>query len=72
VDPVIVKAIIIICLLGIVASLSTGLFHLVSDKGKSKSMVRALTVRIVLSVALFLFLLLAWLQGWIQQHGLGR
>jgi cell division protein FtsW (lipid II flippase) len=68
-DPTLVKTIIIVCLVGIVASLSTGLFHLVSDKGKSKSMVRALTVRVVLSVALFLFLLLAWWQGWIQPHG---
>jgi succinate dehydrogenase/fumarate reductase cytochrome b subunit len=72
VDPYIVKVIIIVCLVGIVASLSTGLFHLVSDKGKSKQMVRALTVRIVLSVALFLFLLLAWWQGWIQPHGVSR
>jgi succinate dehydrogenase/fumarate reductase cytochrome b subunit len=68
-DPFIVKTIIIVCLVGIVASLSTGLFHLVSDKGKSKSMVRALTVRVVLSVFLFLFLLLSWWQGWIQPHG---
>jgi succinate dehydrogenase/fumarate reductase cytochrome b subunit len=72
VNPSIVKVIIIVCLVGIVASLSTGLFYLVSDKGKSKSMVRALTVRIVLSVVLFLFLLLAWWQGWIQPHGVSR
>jgi succinate dehydrogenase/fumarate reductase cytochrome b subunit len=72
VSPFIVKVIIIVCLAGIVASLSTGLFHLVSDKGKSKQMVRALTVRVVLSVALFLFLLLAWWQGWIQPHGAPR
>lgn len=64
-NPTLVKVIIIAALIGIVASLSTGLFHLVSDKGKSKSMVRALTVRIVLSVALFLFLILAWSQGWL-------
>jgi succinate dehydrogenase/fumarate reductase cytochrome b subunit len=70
VSPDLVKAIIIICLVGIVASLSTGLFHLVSDKGKSKQMVRALTVRVVLSVVLFLFLLLAWWQGWISPQGL--
>jgi len=56
-NPVIVKVIIIACLIGIVASLSTGLFHLVSDKGKSKSMVRALTVRVALSVTLFLLLM---------------
>ena len=72
VSPEIVKVIIIVCLVGIVASLSTGLFHLVSDKGKSKQMVRALTVRIVLSVILFLFLVLAWWQGWIGPQGLPR
>jgi hypothetical protein len=56
-------------LAGIVASLGTGLFHLVSDKGKSKRMVHALTVRVTLSVVLFLFLLLAWWQGWLQPTG---
>jgi succinate dehydrogenase/fumarate reductase cytochrome b subunit len=65
VNSTIAKVIIIVCLVGIVASLGTGLFHLVSDKGKSKSMVRALTVRIVLSVALFLFLIVAWWQRWL-------
>jgi len=67
-----VQFIVIVCLLGIVASLGTGLFHLVNDKGESKRMVRALTVRIVLSVGLFVFLLIAWWQGWIQPHGFGR
>jgi hypothetical protein len=64
-----IQFIVIACLIGIVASLGMGLFHLVNDKGDSKRMVRALTVRIVLSVALFLFLLLAWWQGWIHPRG---
>jgi len=67
-----IKIIVIGCLVAIVISLATGLFHLVSDKGESKRMVRALTVRVVLSVSLFLFLLFAWWQGWIQPHGFGR
>ncbi len=67
-----VKAAIFVCLAGIVVSLGVGLFHLVGDKGKSNRMVRALTIRIVLSVALFVFLILAWQQGWIHPHGLGR
>jgi len=67
-----VQFIVIVCLIGIVASLGTGLFHLVNDKGESKRMVRALTVRIVLSVGLFVFLLIAWWQGWIHPHGVGR
>jgi hypothetical protein len=61
-----VRFIVIACLVGIVVSLGIGMFHLVSDKGESKKMVRALTFRIILSLALFLFLLLAWWQGWIH------
>lgn len=64
-----VQFIVIACLVGIVASLGFGLFHLVSDKGESKKMVKALTFRIVLSLALFLFLLVAWWQGWIHPSG---
>jgi hypothetical protein len=67
-----IKILIVACLLGIVASLGSGLFHLVSDKGGSKKMVTALTVRVVLSVALFILLFIAWSQGMIQPHGLGR
>jgi hypothetical protein len=67
-----IQFIVILCLIGIVASLGTGLFHLVSDKGESKKMVRALTWRIGLSVALFLFLLVAGWQGWISPHGFNR
>lgn len=63
------KILIIACLLGIVASLGSGLFHLVKDKGNSKRMVNALTIRVVLSVALFILLFIAWRQGLIQPHG---
>lgn len=67
-----IKILIIACLIGIVASLGSGLFHLVNDKGESKKMVTALTVRVVLSVALFILLFIAWSQGMIQPHGVGR
>jgi len=50
---------------GIVASLAIALYHLSSGKGDSKKMARALTVRITLSIALFLLLMLAWHMGWI-------
>ena len=44
------KLLVAIVLIGIVASLGVALFHLVHDrKGETKSMVRALTVRISLS-----------------------
>ena len=68
----IVKLLIIFCLIAIVASLGSGLFHLVNDKGESRRMVRALTLRIALSVALFILLFIAWSQGMIEPHGLGR
>jgi apolipoprotein N-acyltransferase len=68
----IIKLLIVACLIGIVISLGSGLFHLVNDKGDSKKMVRALTVRVVLSVALFILLLIAWSQGVIAPHAPGR
>jgi apolipoprotein N-acyltransferase len=66
------KFLIVACLIAIVVSLGSGLFHLVNDKGESKRMVRALTVRIALSVALFILLFIAWSQGMIQPHGFSR
>ena len=67
-----IKILIVLCLIGIVISLGSGLFHLVNDKGESQKMVRALTVRIVLSVALFLLLLIGWWQGLLQPHSVGH
>lgn len=67
-----IKLLIIGCLFAIVVSLGSGLFHLVNDKGESKKMVAALTVRIALSVALFVLLFIAWSQGMIEPHAPGR
>ena len=65
------KLLVVVILVGIVVSLGSALFHLVHDrKGETNSMVRALTVRISLSVALFMLLFIAWAAGWIQPHGL--
>jgi hypothetical protein len=67
-----IKILIVLCLIGIVISLGSGLFHLVNDKGNSRKMVGALTVRIVLSVVLFILLFIGWSQGLIQPHSVGR
>jgi hypothetical protein len=56
----------------IVVSLGSGLFHLVKDDGQSKRMVNALTVRIALSVMLFVLLFVAWKSGLIVPHGISR
>ena len=50
--------------------MASGLFYLVNDKGESKKMVKALTIRVGLSVLLFVLLLLAWSQGLIKPHGM--
>lgn len=67
----IVQILVVVVLLAIVASLGSALYHLASGSGDSKKMVRALTVRISLSVVLFLLLMLAWYFGFITPHGLG-
>jgi hypothetical protein len=64
-----IKILIILVLAGILASLASGLFYLVRDKKDSKRMVTALTVRVSLSVLLFILLFVAYLTGLIQPHG---
>ncbi len=54
----------------ILGSLASALFYLMRDKGTSNKTVNALTVRIGLSVALFLFLLFAHWMGWIEATGI--
>ena len=67
-----IKFAVLVCLVAIVVSLGSGMFHMMNDKGDSKRMVKALTVRIGLSVALFLLLMLAWKMGYIHPHGLNK
>ncbi|MGB5606449.1 MAG: twin transmembrane helix small protein, partial [Gammaproteobacteria bacterium] len=54
------KIIIVLFLLIIVGSLFSGLFYLIKDKGASERTVRALTVRISLSVLLFILLMIGY------------
>jgi cytochrome bd-type quinol oxidase subunit 2 len=67
-----IKILIVVVLVAIVVSLGSGLFHLVKDDGQSKRMVNALTVRIALSVLLFVLLFVAWKGGLIVPHGMSR
>lgn len=59
-------------LIAIVASLGNALFHLATGKGDSRKMLRSLTIRVALSVALFALLMLAWRIGLIAPHGVQR
>jgi hypothetical protein len=52
----------------IVFSLFSALFFLLKDKGNSTRAVKALTVRVVLSITLFVLLLLSFHFGLITQR----
>ncbi len=64
------KLIVIVFIVFILTSLGSALYFLVKDKGQSDRTVKALTVRIALSIALFAFLLLGFHFGFIPKQGL--
>ncbi|NNE64273.1 MAG: twin transmembrane helix small protein [Gammaproteobacteria bacterium] len=64
------KYIVIILLALIILSLGAGMFSLIKDGGKTDRTVKFLTIRIILSVALFVLLGMAFFFGWIQPHGI--
>ena len=59
------KIIIIVFVLLILASLGSALFFLISDRGQSKRTVKALAIRVGLSVTLFLLLMAGYYFGLI-------
>ena len=67
--PLIFKAIVVVLLLVILISLASGMVFLIRDKGKSERTVKSLTLRIVLSVALFILLFIGLASGLIKPHG---
>ena len=64
------KIVILLFLLIIVGSLGSALFYLVRDKGTSTRTIKALTVRVALSVTLFMLLMLGYYFGLIPKEGL--
>ena len=68
------KYVIAMAFVGILSSLGFALFFMLKDgrdgRAKGGGMARALTVRIGLSVVLFLCILIAWKLGYIQPGGL--
>ena len=67
----IVWLLVLACLLGILISLGLGLYHLSRGTAEdSTRLARALTVRIAVSLLLFVLLMLAWYFGLIRPHAL--
>lgn len=65
-----IKIIVVLAFIGIIASLASGLYYLVNDKSDSRRTLRALTLRIGLSIGLFAFLMALIAFGVIEPHGL--
>jgi len=66
----IMKIVVAIAFILILASLASALIFLMKDKGKSNRTVHALALRVGLSIALFLFILIAYQLGWIHPTGI--
>lgn len=64
------KPLIIAVFVLIFASLAGAGYFILRDRGRTRNTAWALTIRISLSVALFLFILFANWMGWIQSTGL--
>lgn len=67
-----VRIVVFVVLAGVLLSLGVALFHLASSKGSSDKLLRSLTIRVALSVLLFLLLMIAWRVGLIRPHGLAH
>ena len=63
-----VKLIVIVLLAAAVVSLGRGLGALGGNEGKEGRPMRALAWRVGFSAAVFLFILLSMMMGWIQPH----
>ena len=62
------RFIVLIFLAFIVLSLFSGLYFLLKDKGNSRRTAKALTVRVILSITLFVLLLLGFHFGFITHR----
>ena len=60
------KIVIIVLLFAVVASLFSGLYFVYKDKGNSNRAVISLTIRITLSVLVFLLLIASYYFGWLK------
>lgn len=66
------KIFVIAMLAVIVGSLLSALWFLYKDGGTGTRTVKSLTIRITLSIVLFMLLLIGYKLGWITPHGVGQ
>ncbi len=66
------KVLIVAAFIAVLYNLGAALFYMMTDKGRSKRTVNALSWRIGLSVGLILLIVLGILTGAIEPHGVGR
>ncbi len=64
------RIVIIILLFAVIASLFSGLYFVYKDKGSSNRAVISLTIRVALSVLVFVILIASYHFGWITERGL--
>jgi Protein of unknown function (DUF2909) len=64
------KIVILVLLFAVLVSLFSGLYFVYKDKGQSNRAVISLTIRIALSVLVFVILIVSYYFGWIPQSGL--
>jgi len=70
VPVIVIKTFVVIVLLVIVGSLFSALLFLYKDGGSGTRVAKALTIRISLSISLFLLLMASFWFGWIPPMGL--
>jgi len=64
------KAVVVVALIAIIAALFSALFYLYRDRGHGTRMVKALAIRVALSIGLVVFLVVSYRMGWISPQGL--
>jgi len=64
------KILIFVLLALILLSLASGLLFLVRDQGKTRRVITSLSLRVALSITLFILLLLGYYTGILKPHGL--
>ncbi|MEP7183689.1 MAG: twin transmembrane helix small protein [Betaproteobacteria bacterium] len=63
------KIIVVIGLVAVIVSLFSALYYLYRDKGHGTRMVKALAIRVALSMSLVAFLVVSYYMGWIAPTG---